>query len=281
MSSLIAQILDHCRSGGSDFYSIKSGRVNGLVARSLPASDFDSINNPDTLFNLENLTKDSVGTTAGPVVIAGRNYFLKRYNNRNIKHRIKNSLRLAKPFKVLAASVKFREAGVFVPEVIAALEKRKALLVESSYLLTEMLHEIHTAANQIENIVKNLHEEAFIQSTCTSLAKIHSEGIVHGDPKMTNLLISAKGNSFETGFLDLDGAILSENPVPDSLRIKELARVISSWLKTCRDLRLPHDKLDVLVKKYAESYLELAGVDLFGNKLLDRTEYLVKRVRKR
>ncbi|MCP3964983.1 MAG: hypothetical protein GY750_10725 [Lentisphaerae bacterium] len=281
MRSLISKTLDHCRSDDSDFYDFKTGNTKGLVSKSLPQNLQHLLENPDDLFDMDNLFKNSTGTTAGPVTLGDKQYFLKRYNNRSLKHQVKNSLRLTRPFKVLATSAKIHQTGVFVPKVIAALEIKKAMVLDKSYLLTEMLTNIPTAAQHIEFIIKKIQEDAFTAGICESLARLHTAGIAHGDPKMTNLLVFQIGDHMDIGFLDLDGATLRDEPVPENIRIRELARVISSWLKTCRDLRLPHDKLNVLIAKYTKAYEEVCGKDLSSTRLNDRTEYLVKRVRKR
>ena len=152
---------NHSSSSDSDFRFFKNSSLQGLVSLKLSAKALESLQGPDTLLQNTELDKNSSSTTAGVVELDGKKYFLKRYNNKNFKRKLKNSLRQTRPFRVLKNSQILSAAGVFTPEVYAALNYRRGLLLESSYLLSSFLESATTAGQTIERLTGKENFETF------------------------------------------------------------------------------------------------------------------------
>ena len=281
MSSRETNSEDHSSNNGSDFLFFKNSFIQGLVSPKLSAKALEELKELDQLLQKAKLDKDSGSTTAGVIELDGRKYFLKRYNNKNFKRKLKNSIRQTRPFKVLKTSQVVRKSGVFAPEVYAALNYRRGLLIESSYLLCSVLETAQPANQTIEKITGKENSNQFIDRACHTLVKIHDAGILHGDVKISNILIIANDdNCYKTGLLDFDGSKCYSEALSERRRIRDLARLISSYLLTCKHRELPVKNLKELSLCFAKKYHEISGIDLFGQRLLQRAEYLCKRVRK-
>ncbi|MDD5597414.1 MAG: lipopolysaccharide kinase InaA family protein [Victivallaceae bacterium] len=269
---------NHCNDG--DFRFFKNAFLQGMVSLKLSPGALEQLQELDSLLRNAKLDKDSHSTTAGVVELDGKKYFLKRYNNRNLQRKLKNSVRQTRPFRVLRSSQLISAVGILTPEVYAALNYRRGLLIESSYLLSSFIESAKTANHFIERLAEKENFEDFAGKICQVLVKIHNTGIMHGDVKISNILIKYDGGSCELGLLDLDASHYYNNALSRRRRIRDLARLISSYFLSCksRDLKVPG--LDELIEYFAGRYHTVSGISLHGDRLIRRTEYLSKRVRK-
>jgi len=266
----------------SDFRFFKSSSLQGLVSPKLSAKALEVLQDPDLLLEAIELEKDSSSTTAGVIELDGAPYFLKRYNNKNFRRKLKNSLRETHPFKVLRHSQVLSAAGVFTPEVFAALNFRRGLLLESSYLLCSFLGSATTAARVIERLTGEKGFEIFADKICELLIKIHDAGILHGDVKTSNVIFKPEsGDNYVLGLLDLDGSHCYSEALPAQKRSYDLARLISSYFLTCKHKSLAVKDLNDLCECFAEKYCVMSGMELSMGRLVRRTEYLSSRVRKK
>jgi tRNA A-37 threonylcarbamoyl transferase component Bud32 len=266
----------------SDFRFFKSSSLQGLVSPRLSAKALEGLQEPDLLLDDVELEKDSRSTTAGAIELDGIKYFLKRYNNKNFRRKLKNSLRETHPFKVLRHSQILSASGVFTPEVFAALNYRRGLLLESSYLLCSFLGSATTAGKAIERLAGEKSFEIFSDKICELLIKIHDAGILHGDVKTSNIIIKPEsGDNYVLGLLDLDGSHCYSEALPPKKRSYDLARLISSYFLSCKNKSLAVKDLDELCECFAEKYCVMSGVELSMDRLVRRTKYLSSRVRKK
>ncbi|MDD5727097.1 MAG: lipopolysaccharide kinase InaA family protein [Victivallales bacterium] len=282
MSRKIDNSENHCSPGDSDFHFFKNSCLQGMVSGKLPDAALAGLQELDLLLANSKLAKDTRSTTAGAVELGDRKYFLKRYNNKTFKRKLKNSIRQTRPFRVLKTSLCITAAGIFTPEVFAALNYRRGLLLESAYLLTGYLETATTAPQMLEDFTEKSNLDKFTDVSCRMLAQIHKAGILHGDAKISNILIIPdSGNSYQLGLFDLDGSHCYSGALPVRRRIRDLARLISSLSASCRDRGLKIMPLSELTAGFAAKYREVSGLNLASNRLTDRTEYLSARVRKK
>lgn len=280
MSSQTANGGNHDRGGGFRFF--KDAFLQGFVSAKLSPTAVAGLQQLDSLLKTGTLVKDSKSTTAGVIELDGSKYFLKRYNNKNFQRKLKNSVRQTRPFKVLRASLAVAAAGVFAPEVYAALNRRRGLLIEASYLLSSFPASSQIASRVMDNLAGAGRFEAFAHEICRVMTRIHGAGIMHGDIKISNILITpAADGSYEIGLLDFDGSCCYPEALSVKRRALDLARLISSYLLTCRHQSLPVKHLEELIEHFAREYQEISGLDLRGERLSRRTEYLTTRVRKK
>jgi tRNA A-37 threonylcarbamoyl transferase component Bud32 len=272
---------NHSSDSNSDFRFFKNSSLQGLVSPKLSAKALEGLQEPDLLLQNTELEKDSSSTTAGMVELDGNKYFLKRYNNKNFRCKLKNSLRQTHPFKVLKHSQMLSAAGVFTPEIYAALNYRHGLLVESSYLLSSFLGSATTVSRAIERLTGERSFETFSDKICELLIKIHDAGILHGDVKTSNVIFKpTTGDNYVLGLLDLDGSHCYSESLPEKKRSYDLARLISSYFLTCKHQTLTVKNLDELSECFAEKYCIMSGIELSMDRLVQRTRYLSSRVRK-
>ena len=168
MSSKKTNSEDHSKNKTDEFRFFKNSSLQGLVSSKLSAKALESLQELDLLLQTIELEKDSGSTTAGMVELDGCKYFLKRYNNKNFKRKLKNSVRQTRPFKVLKISQALTLTGIFTPEIYAALNYRRGLLLESSYLLSSFLDCAKTASQEIERLTgkENLRYSRIKSASC-------------------------------------------------------------------------------------------------------------------
>jgi len=282
MSSQKTNNEDHSSDKSSDFRFFKNSSLQGLVSPKLSAQALESLQGPDVLLEESELEKDSRSTTAGAIELDGHTYFLKRYNNKDFKRTLKNSVRQTRPFKVLKTAQALKDVGIFTPEVYAALNYRRGLLLKSSYLLSAFLDSAKTANQVFEKLVGKENLEIFLNKSGEILVKIHDAGIMHGDIKISNIIVKPNADkSYDLGLLDLDSTHCYNEALPEKRRSRDLARLISSYFLSCKHRDLETTTLDVLIESFAAKYCDISGIDLRGDRLTQRTEYLSSRVRKK
>ena len=241
LRELLTTLMD-CRRTGGDYLFAK-GR---FVLRGFSA---------DPSFELAKCTiiKDSNTTTTG----CAHGLFLKRYNRRGLWRTFKRTFQLPRSYECLAAALRLRNAGILTPTVY---------LASRYYLITEALPEDAVF----------LDEKPELNSKITAtLAKMHASGIYHGDLNLRNIYCLHENY----GFIDLDSARLFSKNVPKSLRRLELARIISSYAKTCSSQAKPLSQtaLEHLICEMAEKYKKESGLNLLDRKLNERIQYLLQR----
>ena len=282
MSSQKINSEDHGSNEAGDFRFFKNSSLQGLVSSKLSDEALESFQGLDLLLQQIDLDKDSSSTTAGVVELDGVKYFLKRYNNKNFKRKLKNSVRQTRPFKVLKTSQILSAAGIFTPEIYAALNYRRGLLLESSYLLSTYLESAKTAGQVIERLSGDEKFETFVDKICQLLVTMHDAGILHGDVKTSNIIVIYNDdNSYDLGLLDLDGSHCYTETLSAKKRTYDLARLISSYFLTCKSKTLTVKNLDELRDHFAQKYCSISGMDLPMDRLVRRTQYLSSRVRKK
>jgi tRNA A-37 threonylcarbamoyl transferase component Bud32 len=282
MCSKAENIEDRNAAEDCDFRFFKNSCLQGLISGKLPDEALAGLQELDVLLQNTELNKDSRSTTAGAVELGGKKYFLKRYNNKTFKRKLKNSVRQTRPFKVLKSSQQVSAAGVFTPEVFAALNYRRGLLLESSYLISGYLESAATVVKILEELTYEGKLAEFMETSCRILVQIHEAGILHGDAKISNILIIPKpDNSYDLGLLDLDGTRCYSEALPARKRVRDLARLVSSLFTSCQNRKLDVMPLADLTAVFAEKYNDISGLNLAGDRLSRRTEYLSARVRKK
>lgn len=115
------------------------------------------------------------------------------------------------------------------------------------------------------------------------MVKMHAAGVEHGDLSLRNIFCrkSQIGIYSGWGVIDLDGCRIHVEEMPEPRRKRELARVISSYLR-CVKSRAPQVKLDAdtVIGDFTRKYKELSGYNLAGSALDARVGYLTGRIRK-
>ena len=239
--SVTRQILrDACADGS---YSFRSGIYLRAGSAEFPCP-------PESLLDRTRLLKNSRSVISG--FDSDGRFFVKQYRKNGLIRTLKRSLLYPRSFRCLAAALRLRQLGVPTPEV---------LLASRYCLITEVLSGVRFLPECPETAL----------AAVPLLVTLHDGGIQHGDFNLRNLYLTADG---AFGVIDLDGSRLYAGPVPEKIRFLELARLISSYLKS-----IPYNQDDVprIAADFAADYYRRTHFDFYGPKLLARVVELAAR----
>jgi tRNA A-37 threonylcarbamoyl transferase component Bud32 len=273
---------DHCRSADSDYFFYCG--VNGYTGLIRTIGAYPEmkrfLHSPDSFLDKGVILKDSRTTKAGIVEIDNRKYFLKRYNNKGLIYTLKYLFRKSRPLKVLPATQALRRLGIPCPEVIAALSRRRRGILQASYLLTENLENIISPENYIrESVARPDIYVKFQSHICAYLKKMHDAGIRHGDLKLSNIYCRKDPDGLEFGLYDFDGTDFLRNPLSQGMRVKEYARIISSWIIISGNINVPVDR-ERIVRGFNKKYFECNGIEMDIASLNKQIDHYLNRKRK-
>lgn len=193
-------------------------------------------------------------------------HFVKRICHKTLFASLRHLFTTPRPLRCLAAARQLEQAQVATPRVAAALRQYRYFLPQYDYLITEDISQEVTFADKLPQ------SKELIPALAGLLCRMHAGGIEHGDVNLRNLYQEHTG---AWGVIDLDGCRLSRTSVSEKRRIRELARLASSYLKQYG----PAAEEDI-PGCFARAYRELSGIDLDTAAYRERIRYLVDRKRK-
>jgi tRNA A-37 threonylcarbamoyl transferase component Bud32 len=273
---------DHCRLAGSDYLFCRS--VSGNFGFIRTAGAYPEMKrflySPDSFLEKGRILKDSRSTKAAIVEIDQRQYFLKRYNNKGLIYSLKYLFRQSRPFNVLKSTLIIRKLGIPCPEVIAALSRRRFGILTASYLLTESIDGNISPEDYIrESAAKPDIYIKFQSRMCAYLKKMHDYGVRHGDLKLNNIYCRKDADGLEFGLYDFDGTDIFRNPLSQKMRVKEYARIISSWIIISNKIGVPVDR-ERIINGFRKKYIESNGIEMNVSMLQQFIEAFLNRKRK-
>ncbi len=181
-----------------------------------------------------------------------KKYFVKHYRKNGLWRTLKRFLQFPRSWRCLAAALTLEDAGLRTPRVLHA---------SRYYLVTEVLPEDAMFLTELPEAMFD-----FIPS----LARMHKAGLSHGDLNLRNIYKEKE----DFGLIDLDSARYFEGGLPSQERVRELARLVSSYLK---QTGCAPEKAGAVIEKAAESYRRETGFRAYGNPLIERISYLTGR----
>ena len=228
----------------------------------------ERFSNAEELLMQSTLIKNSRSTTAGIFRLNETDYFIKRSNVKGLIGGLQRLGSISRAKRNALMAKELEKIGVLTPEVYLALDTRPYCLPGSSYLITECFPgSINVAGNMAELREFYGSNQEFISNLAGLAAKLHNNGIAHGDFKITNILaIKDAAGKFQLGVFDLDGCRKYKQSCPESVRIRELARVASAYFIMSYNLGF-YEKEDELEnrKLFLQSYAEHGGGDFAEN----------------
>jgi tRNA A-37 threonylcarbamoyl transferase component Bud32 len=273
---------DHCRPAGNDYFFYRGDDGNAgfiLTAGGYPEMK-RFLHSPDSFLDEGKILKDSRTTKAGIIEIDSRKYFLKRYNNKGLVYALKYLFRKPRPLNALRAAQAIRKLGIPCPEVVAALSRRRRRILQSCYLLTENLENIIPPEEYILESAANPDIYTKFQSRmCAYLKKMHDAGIRHGDLKLSNIYCRKDPDGLEFGLFDFDGTDFLRKPLSQRMRVKEYARIISSWIIISGNINVPVDR-EKIIRGFNKKYFECNGIEMDIARLNKLVDYYLNRKRK-
>lgn len=190
----------------SDFVCLKNSFCYSMFDRQYTTPDFLSfLQNPELAFNhpTTKILKSGFSSTVIRFTLHEKEFVVKRYNLKNLWHRIRRLLRPTRAFTSWRLAQKLKLFDILTATPVAFIEKRYFAFRDKSYFVTEYVSGEH--AGDFFNRYQDDPEKMFsmIKKITALLKNLSKMAIIHGDLKITNILI----NQFEQPVLiDLDGA---------------------------------------------------------------------------
>ena len=274
------EILETIMENGS-YIPFEGSGCSGLVRREWihagndPAEILNKINDPDA-------RRCKNGRKVYAVVAGG--VFIKRYNFRGYWNGFRKLFKLPRPDRVLAGAVRLREFEIPTPEVLVTARRTRFGIPFEDFVVTRELSSLQLPLDKLAGeFAQGDPYRQFVSGVTALLVKMHAAGVEHGDLSLRNIFCrkSPVGIYSGWGVIDLDGCKIHVEEMPEPRRKRELARVISSFLR-CVKVRAPKVKLDfdTVIGDFTRKYKELSGYNLAGSALDNRVGYLTGRIRK-
>jgi tRNA A-37 threonylcarbamoyl transferase component Bud32 len=225
----------------SDYVSEKRQGFSVLRLRSAEAQTalHELLPDPDRAFEGAVIYKPGSRTHAGQVVLAGRRYFLKRYNRRSLGYGLVRLGRLSRARRTWLVSRGGVLRNLPIPRPILCLEEKVFGMVRRSYILMDFF-EKRQRLWHIESM-----SDAKIASCLSRFGEVignmHVSGFSHGDLKWDNILIYPR-KPFHISLVDFDGSRIS--------RRVRTGRINKDLRRFCRDF-----KCSQLSGKHLESFM--------------------------
>ena len=217
--------------------------------------------------NIE-IIKDRPKIKAG----VGGNFFVKLYKLPGAAAQIRRRFRKGRAYHCLFAADALHKCGALTPKTMAAVELRRGLHI-CDFLITEKLPGKCLTSDRFfseENYSGTGAWDFLMANILPEIVRIHNAGIAHGDLNLRNIY----PDSGQAGFIDLDGTCCNSAPLDIPVREKELARLLSGFLRIANFKTM---KLDELAAGLSDRYRELAGIQCDKENIIRRADYLVDR----
>ncbi|MBQ7207700.1 MAG: phosphotransferase [Lentisphaeria bacterium] len=195
--------------------------------------------------------------------------FVKRIRHRNICKAFRHLFEPPRPMIALRAAKRLAELGIPTPQVLAALRRSRHGLPQYDYLVTEALPASAVFADKLPLT------EALAEKLTALLARLHGAGIEHGDASLRNFYRDETGTF---GVIDLDACRVGPAPLPRRRRIRELARLASSFAKLAAERGMEDPPPDI-AGFFAERYARLTGIEADPRVYRRRFSHLAERKR--
>lgn len=191
--------------GNNNYYvSEKKNRFSVFSQRSSLALNALNIllPDPDAILDQGEVLKGGHTVQAATVVIGGRKFFLKKYNDKGFVYRFRNAFRKSRAVSTWMVSWEFFFRGLPVPEPILCLEERRFRFLKRSYILYEHIDHSLRLTQKWPSLDFQARKSILIRLGM-KLGLMHRSGGIHGDLKWNNILIDENNNVF---FIDFDGS---------------------------------------------------------------------------
>jgi len=163
-------------------------------------------------------------TTTVTLVAGGEaRWVVKRYNIRGPWHALRRQFQSGRARNCWRAAEDLAAAGIDTPRPVAALEERRfGLLRGRSYFISELV-EGETLDEALSRAGKQA--AALMDRTADIVRRLRASGIVHGDLKATNIIVS-HGRVY---LVDLDATRKSAGSGLCAGREQDLDRFLRNW----------------------------------------------------
>ncbi|MDD5458099.1 MAG: lipopolysaccharide kinase InaA family protein [Phycisphaerae bacterium] len=154
--------------------------------------------------------------------------YFKKYLYRSKVDFVKHIFRSGRAKRSLAASIILRQKGFNTPQIIALLEKIIGPFTIQSFLITEEAENSGSVVQYWQTPIVSggdlFRKRQFIESFGTTIGKLHSAGIFHGDLRLNNVLVQDHETNWKFYFIDNERT-KKFGAIPKRLRLKNLVQL--------------------------------------------------------
>jgi len=212
-------------SNNRDSVQVRGSAANGFAVRELPAELVrDWLADPDAVFTQPGvrILKDSRTSTVAELVIGSRTVIYKRFNVKSRLGPLKNLLRPSPALRSWLLGHGLRDRGLPTARPLAVFQRRSFGAPTTGYVVFEKVPDARTLNEAIE---RQGAVRAWAERLGRLLRLMHERQVSHRDLKASNILMSGD----EPVLIDLVG-VEAGRPVPEAVRIRDLARLNASFL---------------------------------------------------
>lgn len=206
---------------------------------------------PEKLFHFTRIRlKDSRRAKLAIIEVDGKKYFLKRYNVKNWRHRLKKLLGISQARKIWLNHQQFKARGIRSTHLIAAVDVRKGLAHANSYALYEYLEGAFDSVERIQSQMAEGRRRRRLMKILAGLAwKMHQKGIYHRDLKISNIIWKTVDKPHCMHVIDLD-AVKFRRSVGNRQRLSDLKNMAAYFWMLDSGPR----NIDLLFDAYVDLY---------------------------
>ena len=210
-----------------------------------------------------------------PKIAAGldNDFFVKLYKLPGMLAQLCRRFRHGRAIHCLLAAEVLQNCGAITPQVVAALELHCGQHIYD-FLITEKLPDdgltLGHFFNRHNDSVRGIWD-FLLNNAIPEVARIHDAGIAHGDLNLRNMYHF----SGKVGFIDLDSVIFGPVPLNVSARERELARLLSGFLRfeSFKSLDINESASELVV-----AYKKFSQVQCCKDNIIRRANYLLGRL---
>lgn len=158
---------------------------------------------------------------------SGQTLCVKGYRFRGLVHALLNLFRKSRALKSWIAANGLIVRGLLTPQPLAMIEKRFGPILRQNFYICRWLDAPELNTYITGRQWTEYEKKQFIRSLAQTVARLHAQGIYHGDLKSNNILVRANAASWDFFFIDLDRVSFSR-PLTFERRANNLAQINAS-----------------------------------------------------
>ena len=194
--------------------------------------------------------------------------FIKNYFYSSLLSRFRHLFRLSRAELCFQCALELLRTGVKTPAPLGYFRECRYLFPVRDVLFTAALPE---GTRFMSEFFQHAAERGVLL-TAAAAAKLHAQGIEHGDLSLRNIYLDSED---KVGVIDLDSCRIYRGPLGRKARLREMARLISSAAKIRPDIGTPTFR-----KLFLDAYCAECGFDLGCTALDTRIDTLLSHRRR-
>ena len=213
-----------------EYRKVRSPGVRGNAVRELPEDLLSEwIADPDAIFTRSDATilKDSPSSTVALLPHGSRRYVFKRFRRNSLITGLKNRLRQSPALRSWIAGQSLRDRGLPTARPLAVLHRCRVGLPREGYLIFEFVADAKELPEAVVTMTWDERKQ-LADEMGRLIRDLHDRGVSHRDLKAPNILVVAG----RPVLIDLVGVRLDSRAIPDSERVRNLARLNARFVNS-------------------------------------------------